>query len=77
MKTTAVLTKNIPAFMPLFSPRFIQNMFSVPLGMKLYLKKIITSTINNEKMSTNWQETPQIILCKSKEHGIEFMICIF
>lgn len=52
-------------------------MFSVPLGMKFYLEKTVTSTINNEQMSTNCQETPQIILYKSKGHGIEFMTCIF
>lgn len=45
--------------------------------MKLYLKKI-SCTISNEQMSTNCQETPQIIFCKSKEHTIVFMIlCIF
>ena len=63
--------------MPLFLPKFIQNMFSVPLGMKLYLEKTITGTINNEQMSTDCQETPQIILYKSKGHVIQFMTCIF
>lgn len=72
-----VLMNKVQVFMPLFLPRFIHNMFSVPLGMKLYLEKTITSTINNEQMSTNCQETPQIILYKLTGHVIEFMTCIF
>ena len=63
--------------MPLFLPRFIQNMFSVPLRMKSYLEKTITGTINNEQISTKCQETPQIILHKSQKHATESVVHIF
>lgn len=77
MKNTAVFTEQSSSIHAFILAKIYSNYVFSATGNEIVSAKDNNEDYNNEQMSTNCQETPQISLCKSKKHAIEIPMCIF